>query len=298
MVYTIIVTYNAMPWIDRCLTSLRESTVKTIPIVVDNASTDGTIDYIRRNYSDVILFPQKQNMGFGQANNVGFRYALEHNADYVLLLNQDAALDELALELMLQQSDGESLISPIHLNGDGSLLDYNFKGTLLMSARNNALIDDLILNEVSPQYPVEMVCAACWLLPITLLKKIGGFDPLFFHYGEDDNYLHRLEYHGVKRLVVPQAFMFHARDRQGNMKAFRSKIIFRQLLMIGANINLKFWERLLEYLRVLKKCYVDYLPDRRYLPGYFIWSFILYLFLFLKIKKSRVINKKIGNNWL
>lgn len=298
MIYALVVTYNAMPWIDRCLKSLRDSTIPTIPLVVDNASTDGCVEYVRKNYPEVILFPQVKNLGFGQANNIGFRYALEHNADYVLLLNQDAALHPKALELLLQQSDGASLLSPMHLNGEGTHLDYNFKNTLLQSARKNTLVDDMILDKRILQYQVDMVCAACWLLPIVLLKEIGGFDPLFFHYGEDDNYLHRLKFHGIKRIVIPQAFMYHARERQGNMKAFRSRIILRQLLMIGTNINLRFWGRVWEFFRVVKACYFDYLPNGMYVPGNYIYSFVLYLAKLPLVVKSRQINKSNGEHWL
>lgn len=297
-IYTIIVTFNAMPWIDRCLVSLRKSTKSSIPVVIDNASSDGCVEYIRENYPEVVLFPQNSNLGFGQANNIGFKYALANQADYVLLLNQDAALHPKALELLLQQSDGVSLLSPMHFNGEGTHLDYNFKSTLLASAKENDLMDDLILNKCVSQYQVEMVCAACWLLPISLLKTIGGFDPLFFHYGEDDNYLHRLKFHDIKRKVIPQAFMYHARERQGNMKAFRSKIILRHFLMLGANINLGFWERFIGYLYVLKRCYLEYLPTGRYLPGNFTLSFIAYIMKSLRVVKSRQINKNKGENWL
>lgn len=298
MIYTIIVTYNAMPWIDRCLGSLRQSTIRTLPVVVDNASSDSCVEYIRENYPEVVLIPQNKNLGFGQANNIGFKYALENQADYVLLLNQDAALHPEALAFLLEQSDEISLVSPMHLNGEGTYLDYNFKNTLLQSARKNTLMDDIILDKCILQYQVDMVCAACWLLPIVLLKEIGGFDPLFFHYGEDDNYLHRLKFHDIKRKVIPQAFMYHARERQGNMKAFRSRIILRQLLLVGANINLNFWERLAGYLRVLKRCYFEYLPSGKYLPGYFIWSLLLYLLKFHQVITSRMTNRKIGGHWL
>ena len=112
-IFTIIVTYNGHKWVDFCLGSLRASTVQTIPLVIDNGSTDGTLDYIREHYPEAVLFPQEKNLGFGQANNVGIRYALAHGADYCLLLNQDAAISADSIELMLAQSDGESLLSPI-----------------------------------------------------------------------------------------------------------------------------------------------------------------------------------------
>ena len=126
-VYTILVTYNAMPWIERCIGSLQASSMPTKVIVVDNHSADATMDFIRSHYPDIILLPQERNLGFGQANNIGIRYALEHDATHVLLLNQDAWIEEKMIETLLQYDDNNSLLSPIHLNGEGDAIDANFK---------------------------------------------------------------------------------------------------------------------------------------------------------------------------
>ena len=220
-IYAIIVTYNAMQrgWIDRCMQSLQASTVLLTPIIVDNGSTDGTREHIPDTYSDIIWLPQDRNLGFGQANNVGIRYALEHQADYVLLLNQDAALAPDAIEKMLAVSDGESLLSPLHLNGDGTRIDELFRYSLRQSV--NLMADDLLIRyQLSPSYESAEICAACWFMPVALIRKIGGFNPLFFHYSEDNNYYHRLQYHGVKTLLVPDTFMFHDRLLQGNVQAY------------------------------------------------------------------------------
>ena len=77
-VLVIVVTYNAMRWIDRCLGSLLASKPKPDVFVVDNASTDGTPDYLSSNFNDVIVNKPGRNLGFGQANNIGLKYALEN----------------------------------------------------------------------------------------------------------------------------------------------------------------------------------------------------------------------------
>ena len=89
-VFVIIVTYKGKRWYDRCFGSLRQSTIPLQTIVVDNASNDGTVDYIRENYPEIYLIESKENLGFGKGNNLGLRYALDHGCDYVFLLNQDA----------------------------------------------------------------------------------------------------------------------------------------------------------------------------------------------------------------
>ena len=164
-IYIIIVTYNGMKWIEKCLASLLHSTYPIKVIVVDNDSTDGTGELILSSFPEVIWLPQKKNLGFGQGNNAGIRYALAHQADYVLLLNQDAYLQPTAVEEMLKVADGENIITPIHLNGDGSRLDSNFRWTLQNTG--NQLLDDLLLcEEPHAAYDVGEVCAACWLIPI------------------------------------------------------------------------------------------------------------------------------------
>ena len=102
-IYTIIVTYNAMQrnWITRSIDSLSKSTIETTPVIIDNGSTDGTRNYVPEHYPNAVWMPQDKNLGFGQANNLGMKYALEHQADYILLLNQDATLAPDAIEKML-----------------------------------------------------------------------------------------------------------------------------------------------------------------------------------------------------
>lgn len=249
-IITIIVTYNGMKWIDRCLSSLRESTVPSTVLVIDNMSTDGTIDFIRANYPEVICLPQTTNLGFGQANNVGLRYAIEQNADYALLLNQDAYIHPDMFHELLSQSDGKSLFSPIHLNGDGTLLDANFKQNTLSRAKNS-LFDDLLTGSLRPSYEVDYVNAACWFLPLSLIKSVGGFSPLFKQYSEDDNYVHRLHYHHYRLFVVPTAFVRHDRKVVGNVTIYKKGKVKRELFSEACNITHTFPQRLKHYLKII-----------------------------------------------
>lgn len=242
-IYTIIVTYNGMRWIGKCLDMLRKSTVHTDVIVIDNCSTDGTQTFIPENFPEVIWMPQTNNLGFGQGNNVGMRYALEHDADYVLLLNQDAYLQPTALEEMLRVADGINLVSPVHLCGDGSRIDMMFRESLKRA--NNQLLDDLLLNGCpAPSYNVGEVCAACWFMPVALIEEVGGFNPLFFQYGEDNNYYTRMEYHGRKIILAPRARVWHDRKVHGNQTLFTQKEVMLRLMVNACNPNLSFVRRM------------------------------------------------------
>lgn len=298
-IYAVIVTYNAMQrdWIGRCMQSLQASTVPLAPIVIDNCSTDGTREYVPATYSSVIWLPQDKNLGFGQANNVGIRYAFEHNADYVLLLNQDATLAPDAIEKMLAVSDGESLLSPLHLNGDGTRIDEMFRYSL-RNSRNLMNDDFLIHRQLAPCYESAEICAACWLMPIALIRKIGGFNPLFFHYSEDNNYYHRMLFHNIKTLLVPNTYMYHDRILQGNMAAFNRKRLRRDIILEACNINQGLAKCLWRWTKVLIHCYTKDLHAHQYRIGAFTMEMLWIIGHISSIIRSRKKEKQIGLNWL
>ncbi len=211
--WIIIVTYNARPWINKCLNSIDFEKYKVV--IIDNFSTDDTVAIVNNGFPEVILFQQTKNLGFGQANNIGISYALKHGAEHVFLLNQDAYLVEDMLDKLInfQSSHSEyGVLSPIHINADKTKLDRNF--SLYMNFDNNPYFysDHVIGTKSRMVYDVPFVNAAGWLISKKCLLTIGGFDPIFFHYGEDDNYCQRLLYHGFKIGVLSDTFLIHDRE--------------------------------------------------------------------------------------
>ncbi len=239
--YIIIVTFNAMPWLKSCLDTCKGYSV----IIVDNASTDQTVTFVKKQYPAVKLLKQETNLGFGQGNNVGISYALNQGAESVLLLNQDAYLMDDCLNRLIdiQKSKPEyAILSPVHLNGEGNLLDRNF--SLYMRFDSNPdFYSDFVLNKPKQVvYEVPFVNAAGWLLSKQCLESVGGFDPIFFHYGEDDNYCQRVHYHGLKIGVVPTAFLKHDREHREVIKPEKNSAAFferweRSKKMKYADIN-------------------------------------------------------------
>src|SRR5262245_15519837 len=127
-IFVVIVSYNGIKWIEKCLLSIKENNCENI-IVVDNCSTDGTVEFVKNNFQHVHLIEAKSNLGFGRANNLGIKYALEHKADYVFLLNQDVYVHNGAILELIKCFEANSefgILSPIHLNGIGTAFDYNF----------------------------------------------------------------------------------------------------------------------------------------------------------------------------
>src|SRR4051794_15030332 len=131
-VFVIIVTYNAVRWIDRCFGNLKKSPIPLYIIAVDNNSTDNTLQVLASDYPEVELYDCKKNLGFGKANNIGIRMAMDRGADYIFLLNQDAWLAPQAIEGLIaihKTRPDFGIISPIHLNGSGTALDFRFSIT-------------------------------------------------------------------------------------------------------------------------------------------------------------------------
>ena len=216
-------TYNAMPWLERCLDSIRVSSHRADIVVIDNGSSDGTQECIKTDYPDVELMESETNLGFGAANNIAFRKALEKGYDFVYLLNQDAWLEKHTLKTLIAASRPESgILSPLQKDATGRL-DRNFSrkcGKQLKVLDKIAADDKLVVT-------VPFVMAAHWLMRRDAIEKVGAFSPAFKQYGEDDNYIDRLHYFGLKCGVVPAASAVHDR-MQGKLpreKRLRLKCI-------------------------------------------------------------------------
>lgn len=226
--FVIVVTYKGKQWYDRCFTSLRESTIPLQTIVVDNASNDGSVEYIKGHYPEIHLIESKDNLGFGKGNNLALRYAYEQGCDFVFLLNQDAWLDDAdalnKLVSLSQRHPEYGIISPMHISPDKQSLNMMLEyGHTVYSKR---ILSDLYCGTVKEIYQTNYVNAAAWLLPRKTLSELGGFDPLIFHYGEDDDYLNRARYHGIKVGLSLDSRIVH--DHQsGEYKAWSSELARR-----------------------------------------------------------------------
>lgn len=234
-VFAVVVTWNGMrfDWLDKCLGSLQTSTVPIKTIVVDNGSTDGTVDYIRNNFTEIITIENEQNLGFGQANNRGLKKALELGGQYFFLLNQDAWVNPDCVEKLtihLKNNADYGIVSPIHLNGTGDSLDPFF-ASLMNSEKCPNFYSDFVLAKVKNEvYECEFINAAAWLMSRECVRKVGGFSPAFFHYGEDDNFVQRLKYKGLKIGVLACTHIFHDKKNSttsahSDNKEFRRRMI-------------------------------------------------------------------------
>lgn len=205
-ILVIIVTFNGMQWMERCIASVRESSLPADILVIDNGSTDGTPEWLHEHGVDVIR--NSSNLGFGAANNIGLKRAVEEGYSYAYLLNQDAWIspDCLASLVRAFASDGRfGILSPIQYEGSGKKMDKQFAKrckSLIKKHKGETIVE------------VPFVMAAHWMISRGCLMKAGGFSPAFSHYGEDDNYIDRIHWWGFRCGVVPEATAVHDRAQR------------------------------------------------------------------------------------
>jgi len=303
-IFCIIVTYNALNWIDKCLKSLQLSTVEVFTIVVDNASNDDTVSYVEKYFPKVQIIKNNCNKGFGQANNQGIEYAYKEGATHFFLLNQDAWIEANTIEKLvnIQDSKNFSIVSPIHLNGTGDRLDFNFFHNILQSESNLEFVSDLILNRYKSFYRVSQINAAAWLLSKETIDNIGGFDPIFFHYGEDGNFCQRVKYHQGNIVFVPDSFIYHDRIFHGNQKVYNERRILSSLLHYYADISNSCFtfnkKIILLHLSNFKQVIHLFVRFKFVKIFRLFLSYIIFFQMIPKLVKSKKKNKIIGHNWL
>lgn len=302
-IHIVIVTYNAMPWLSKCL----ESTKPYAVVVVDNNSSDNTVNFIKENYPEITLLPQNENLGFGAANNIGMTYALKQGADYVFLLNQDAYLEKDTIEKLIEvhkKNDNFGILSPIHLNGKGDRLDQNFSHYVNYKANSDFYSDFVLKKPLTKVYEVPFVNAAGWLISRNCLETVGGFDPVFFHYGEDDNYCQRVLFHRLKIGVVPQVFLKHDResrifkqDHDGEKGIFSKQE--RAIKMKYANINNEDFSEVKTLMKKSNKAAIkSFLKLRFKASEFYRMEAALLMKITPEIEKSRLLNKIKGPTYL
>lgn len=211
-VTVVLVNWNGEPFLDRCLTALLAQTIKPYEIIlIDNASTDGSLEIVRR-FPSVRLIAQAQNTGFARGNNLGIDAASDES-EWIALLNADAFAEPRWLEALLAAAQshpefdvfGSKLVNA----ADATLLDgsgdaYHISGLVWRTAHGvpQSTMDESVCEIFSP-------CAAAALYRRSALLAVGGFDEDFFCYVEDVDLGFRLRLAGSRCLYVPQSVVHH-----------------------------------------------------------------------------------------
>lgn len=219
-ILVIIVTFNALKWIQRCLRSVEQSSLPADVVLIDNGSTDGTLPLVRTDFPGTRIIETGENLGFGAANNIGLHIALDEGYGFAYLLNQDAWLQRDTLEKLVAAHRPEwGILSPMQLDAH-KRRDRHFDkkcGKYIDAIRGGYRNGTEVVE-------VPFVMAAHWLLSRRAIETVGGFSPAFRHYGEDDNWIDRLHWHGLHCGVVPAASAVHDRSRRRSSRAQKMQL--------------------------------------------------------------------------
>ena len=298
-VFVIVVAYNGAQWYDRCFSSLRQSSMPVHVVVVDNASPDGVKEMVREKFPEIHLIESDKNLGFGKANNQGIRYALEQGADYVLLLNQDAWIEPDALGKLVeihQEHPEYGILSPIHLAVDKQQIEPLLLERIADGKTTDPkMLEDLYFGTVKEVYETQYVNAAAWLLPRKTLETVGGFDPFFFMYGEDDNYINRVHYHGLKIGLCPKARVVHDARTERPLYDSREHEVLMMIDYTDVNKNHVVRREMRQHCL---KAVTGFLRGRRQASQNHYADYLWLKANRNAIEQSVATNRKVGPNWL
>ncbi len=220
-----IVTYNNESIIVDCLNSIFNTIQKRIRFevfVVDNASSDNTVNIIKKNFASVNLISNNENIGFGRAHNISFK---QSKGDFFLVMNPDIILKKGTVEKLInymKKNKEIGIISPKILNRDGSvqflckryptLLDLFLRWikTPLITYFFNKRLDFYVMKNIGYDniMEVENMTGAFMLIKREAFKKVGGFDENLFLYFEDTDLSRRISKH-YKIIYYPYAEVTH-----------------------------------------------------------------------------------------
>lgn len=208
-VFAIVLNYNGKETLIDCINSLHGSSYPNLEIViVDNASTDGSLEAVKKKYSKVHYIVNSKNIGFSAGNNIGIRFALERFADYILLLNNDARIAKKSIADMVvaaEKNPRSGIISPLILSHDRSTVW--FSGGKINWLRMRATHTHNRNIKVPTRIDYATGCSI--FISKNVFKQIGLFDEKYFLYYEDVDFSYRAKEKGFKIVLIPKARVFH-----------------------------------------------------------------------------------------
>jgi len=245
----IVISYHGMKFLPDCLRTLSDD-LKTISheiIVVDNGSTDGSVEFVKEHYPQVTLIENKTNLGFARAVNIGLQKA---RGRYLYILNQDLRFPNGTAQSLLdriKQDESIGLIGPKYVGFDGRLQ----KSARAFPGYRHIFFRALLLDRLFPRHRtfaswrmgwfdhqtemfVDQPMGAVMLIPLKIINEIGFLDenfPIFFN---DVDYCRRIKDTGYKLLYYPGAVVEHyagasVRQRPLRMRFISSMALIRYL---------------------------------------------------------------------
>jgi GT2 family glycosyltransferase len=262
-VVIIVLNWNGLADTLECLESLARLDYPTYEVVVvDNGSTDGSVEAIRMRFPQVTLIENGENLGYTGGNNVGLQYALAQGADYALLLNNDTEVALDFLRRLLDAMEADPLIGmagptiyyherPDIIWSAGGAIDWQRGSTRMVG------LDERDEGQFGAEpRPVDFVTGCAMLVRQTVMEQVGLLDERFFAYYEETEWCVRVARAGYKIVHVPLAQIWHKISPSARADSplvhyymTRNRLLF--LKATGAGLGAWLYTLIAEYLRTL-----------------------------------------------
>jgi GT2 family glycosyltransferase len=208
LVFVIVINYNGVNYLKTCLSSLEQQTYPNYRIIVfDNASTDGSAEFLKQNFPKINLIQAKRNLGFAEGNNLAIKFALGQKAEYVFLVNNDTEAEDNLIEKLIATCKSDKSIGI----GGPAIFDLKNKRSIQemgiaidrfgypFALKNNKNVSDAFF-----------VSGCAMMIKSELMRTIGMFDEKYFMFAEDLDLCWRAQLAGYKIAVNDQVKIFHA----------------------------------------------------------------------------------------
>lgn len=286
----VIINYNSRDLLGNCLMSVESESQEQV-IVVDNASSDGSAEMVRRDFPWVQLILSSRNDGYGAAANLA---VASSSSKYVLLLNSDTYLQPGALQVLshyLDEHPHVAIAGPRLINPDGTSQVSTFEfPTPLQTLLRETSLSSFVPN--SFKHPsaafardVPWVLGATLAIRRTAFDAIGGFDETYFMYFEEVDLCYRLGQAGLQTHFVPGAAVMHVgaastkRQRAAMLGQLYKSLchFYRQHYSGREKIELKFILTYLMFRNILKDMFRSFRPTMKAhaVENLSVWRFIL-----------------------
>lgn len=255
-IFVIILNFNGGDITLECLESIYKSNLgrdfEMKVVVVDNGSTDGSPEKIRKKFSKVVLIENQANLGFTGGSNEGASYALKSGADFVLLLNNDTIVHPSLVKNLLVPVKNESVggvVPKIYFEKGYEFHKDRYKesekGKVIWYAGGkmdwsnligeNIGVDELDHRQFDIRMETELATGCCFMIRASILSKIGLFDDRYFLYYEDADLSERIKKAGYKIMYEPSAVVWHknAESTGGSGSELQDYYITRNRLLFG-----------------------------------------------------------------
>jgi GT2 family glycosyltransferase len=214
-VWIVVLTWNGRQDTLACLRSLKNVSYPNFRIiVVDNASSDGTAEAVRKEFPGVEILLNSSNLRFAGGNNAGIRRALEGGAEYVLLLNNDTVVKADFLGKLVSRVEGDEragMAGPkIYYFSQKDLLWYAggkiewWKGWI-----SHKGVREVDRGQYDTPGETDYITGCCLLVKRSVIERVGMLDESYFIYGEDADWCVRAARAGFRLLYVPDAVLWH-----------------------------------------------------------------------------------------